>query len=252
MQRYTATQPYGHSFGDDSFADDLSEPPVDITQPQLDVTPLSAKKSVNRLQIPFRSAPQLSDCGKFGTISKDNTRGESARRAEILAYFGAKLESRPFQVRTPNTSTKFPDDDSQIRHTDSAFIKGQEVVFKAGDGETSEWMLGSVTQVLGEGKSRRYKVMEEDPDIPREQRPEYRLSVKSMIPLPPVGAELPNLEHGKMVLAMYPDSTTMYKAEVVSIDMKSGKVCVRFEGDEEEGVALTHLIDRRHVVDYRS
>ncbi len=97
-----------------------------------------------------------------------------------------------------------------------SFIKGQDVVFKpraASPNDSTDWFLGKVQQVLGEGKSRRYKVKDEDPDLPPEQRPEYRTSASSMIPLPPVGQELPEYEKGKIVLALYPDSTTFYKAE---------------------------------------
>ncbi|AEO63701.1 2812416b-7523-415b-8789-ce2b5d7514f3 [Thermothielavioides terrestris] len=134
-----------------------------------------------------------------------------------------------------------------------SFFKGQDVVFKpkpTTTTESTEWMLGQVQQVLGEGKSRRYKVQDADPDLPPGERIEYRTSASSMIPIPAPGVELPELERGKTVLALYPDSTTFYKAEVMGTDAATGKVSLRFEG-EENNVTL-QLVDRRFVVEYRN
>ena len=134
-----------------------------------------------------------------------------------------------------------------------SFFKGQDVVFKpkaVTTTDSTEWMLGKVQQVLGEGKSRRYKVQDADPDLPADQRVEYRTSASSMIPIPATGTDLPPLDRGKTVLALYPDSTTFYKAEVMGGEAAIGKVSLRFEG-EENNVTL-QLVDRRFVVEYRN
>jgi len=134
-----------------------------------------------------------------------------------------------------------------------AFVKGQDVVFKpkpSHPNEGTDWFLGKVQQVIGDGKARRYKVKDEDPDLPPEQRQEYRTHASNMIPLPPVGQELPDLEKGKTVLALYPDSTTFYKAEVMSTDKETGKVNLRFEGEENSGTL--QVVERRFVVEYRN
>lgn len=133
------------------------------------------------------------------------------------------------------------------------FVKGQDVVFKpkpANASDSAEWFLGKVQQVLGEGKSRRYKVKDEDPDVAPEQRQEYRTSASSMIALPPAGQELWELEPGKTVLALYPDSTTFYKAEVMSTNKSLDKVNLRFEGEENSGTLQE--VERRFVVEYRN
>ncbi|KAK3326875.1 SGF29 tudor-like domain-containing protein [Apodospora peruviana] len=133
------------------------------------------------------------------------------------------------------------------------FFKGQDVVFKpkpTTNTESTEWMLGKVVQVLGEGKSRRYKVQDADPDLPPDQRVEYRTSASSMISIPAVDVELPDLDKGKTVLALYPDSTTFYKAEVMIPDSANGKVSLRFEGEENSGTL--QLVERRYVVEYRN
>ncbi|KAK1770763.1 SGF29 tudor-like domain-containing protein [Phialemonium atrogriseum] len=133
------------------------------------------------------------------------------------------------------------------------FVKGQDVVFKPKPTPTNDnpdWFLGRVQQVLGEGKSRRYKVQDADPDVAPEDRIEYRTSASSMIPIPAEGAELPGLDKGRIVLALYPDSTTFYKAEVTDMDATTGKVNLRFEGEENSGTL--QVVDRRFVVEYRS
>ncbi|EFW99665.1 saga complex component [Grosmannia clavigera kw1407] len=143
---------------------------------------------------------------------------------------------------------------SAVQRSKVMFVKGQDVVFKpskaANPNETTEWFLGKVQQVLGEGKSRRYKVKDEDPDVAPELRQEYRTSASNMIPLPPPGQELLELERGKTVLALYPDSTTFYKAEVMNTDKETGKVNLRFEGEENSGTLQE--VERRFVVEYRN
>ncbi|KAL2139423.1 hypothetical protein VTI28DRAFT_5237 [Corynascus sepedonium] len=159
---------------------------------------------------------------------------------------------------TPGKSDSVPPESGGLAATAAqrakiSFFKGQDVVFKpkpTTTTESTEWMLGKVQQVLGEGKSRRYKVQDADPDLPPDQRVEYRTSASSMIPIPAAGVELPELEKGKTVLALYPDSTTFYKAEVMGADAATGKVSLRFEG-EENNVTL-QLVERRFVVEYRN
>lgn len=132
------------------------------------------------------------------------------------------------------------------------FVKGQDVVFKpkpVNPTETREWYLGKVQQVIGEGKARRYKVKDEDPDQEPEDRKEYKISASNMIPLPAAGAEAIKLENGKTVLALYPDSTTFYKAEVMGFEAGTGKVKLRFEGEETTGTL--QLVERHYIVEYR-
>ncbi|KAK3500442.1 SGF29 tudor-like domain-containing protein [Neurospora hispaniola] len=170
----------------------------------------------------------------------------------------------------PNTSTTSngttsagPTTAGATQRAKVIFHKGQDVVFKpkaspASGNETTEWMLGRVQQVSGEGKSRRYRVQDADPDLDPDQRVEYRTSASSMIPIPAAGEEekkLPKLEKGKVVLALYPDSTTFYKAEVMGTEAEGegeGKqrVKLRFEGEENSGTL--QLVERRFVVEYRA
>ncbi len=165
---------------------------------------------------------------------------------------------RSGEYDTPGKADSVPPESGGIAATAAqrakiTFFKGQDVVFKpkpATTTESVEWMLGRVQQVSGEGKSRRYKVQDADPDLPPGDRVEYRTSASSMIPIPASGVELPPLDRGKTVLALYPDSTTFYKAEVMGSEASTGRVSLRFEG-EENNVTL-QLVDRRFVVEYRN
>ncbi|KAH9866113.1 hypothetical protein J1614_008677 [Plenodomus biglobosus] len=127
-----------------------------------------------------------------------------------------------------------------------------------------EGILCRVTSVIGEGKQRRYEIIDADPDPPTPSVP-YRASVNHLIPIPPpsTNTTLPDLPKGKNVLALYPGTTTFYKAEVVAgwrvADWKvkreegPGKdevvenlVRLRFEGEDEADREMS--VERRYVL----
>lgn len=100
-----------------------------------------------------------------------------------------------------------------------------------------EGILCRVTSVIGEGKQRRYEIIDEDPEPPTPSVP-YRASVNHLVPIPPTVANptLGALESGRNVLALYPGTTTFYKAEVVkgwvNLYGKDGVAKVKEEGDD--------------------
>ncbi|KAI1767131.1 SGF29 tudor-like domain-containing protein [Hypoxylon sp. FL1150] len=129
------------------------------------------------------------------------------------------------------------------------FVKDDEVAFKPkpNGNEQTDWILGIVQDVRGDGKSRRYKVLDADVDENGHQK-DFRTSASSMILIPKEGTMLPPLETGKTVLALYPNTTTFYKAEVMGMD-GDGKVNLKFEGEESSNTM--QAVTRRHVVEYR-
>ncbi|KAK0618852.1 SGF29 tudor-like domain-containing protein [Immersiella caudata] len=180
--------------------------------------------------------------GSAGAGSDRSTRDSLPPRSGTPS----KAESVPPELVMPGSATA-------AQRAKVHFHKGQDVVFKpkpSATNESPEWMMGRVQQVVGDGKQRRYKVQDADPDLTPDQRAEYRTNASAMIPIPPSSVDLPDLEKGKTVLALYPDSTTFYKAEVIGKDGPTGKVSLRFEG-EENSVTL-QLVERRYVVEYRS
>jgi SAGA-associated factor 29 len=132
------------------------------------------------------------------------------------------------------------------------FSKGDAVAFKpkAGGEGVSDWILGEVAQVLGEGKSRRYKVLDIEPDDQSKQK-EYRTSASSMIPITPESqaSTLKDWEAGQVVLALYPNTTTFYKAEVHSMDSQR-RVALKFEGENDS--TTLQQVERRFVIEYRA
>ncbi|KAI6090630.1 SGF29 tudor-like domain-containing protein [Hypoxylon rubiginosum] len=136
-----------------------------------------------------------------------------------------------------------------IIRSKQTFVKDDEVAFKPkpNGNEQTDWILGIVQDVRGDGKSRRYKVLDADMDENGHQK-DFRTSASNMILIPKDGTILPPLETGKTVLALYPNTTTFYKAEVMGMD-GDGKVNLKFEGEESSNTM--QAVTRRHVVEYR-
>ncbi|KAI1434215.1 hypothetical protein GGR50DRAFT_687804 [Xylaria sp. CBS 124048] len=135
--------------------------------------------------------------------------------------------------------------------TKQIFAKDDEVAFKpkpAGNTEQTDWILGIVQEVRGEGKSRRYRVLDADV-VENHLQKDFRTSASSMILIPKEGTVLPPLEEGRVVLALYPNTTTFYKAEVIGMDGNE-KVNLRFEGEESSNTM--QAVTRRYVVEYRA
>lgn len=140
---------------------------------------------------------------------------------------------------------------SQAKSSRVVFAKGDAVAFRSKQvsaGEQVDWILGEVAAVLGDGKTRRYKVMDVEPDESSKQR-EFRTSASNMIPITPESqaGSLAPLEPKKAVLALYPQTTTFYKAEVISTT--DGKVNLRFEGENDS--ATLQQVERRFVLENR-
>lgn len=133
------------------------------------------------------------------------------------------------------------------------FSKGDHVAFKPKgltNEQGSDWIMGEVAKVSGEGKSRRYTVLDIEPDDQSKQK-EYRTSASSMIAIAPESqaASLDDWESGQVVLALYPNTTTFYKAEVDSMD-KEGRVNLKFEGENDS--TTLQQVERRFVIEYRA
>lgn len=129
------------------------------------------------------------------------------------------------------------------------YAVNDEVAFKRKSGEDLDWIQGIVTRVIGEGKSRRYEVKDPYPDPgvaeanPRDTV--YKSSASQMVPIPPQDAKFEEYEVGKRVLALYPSTSTFYRAEVKRMLEGGTKVEVLFE-EETEG----REVPRRMVLNH--
>lgn len=133
------------------------------------------------------------------------------------------------------------------------YERGDEVAWKpkakvlpTGEVVQEDWILATVVTVIGDGKSRRYEVQDQEPDEKTHEVPEpVRTSASSMAMIPPAGTALPDYEVGKEVGARYPDTTAFYLAKVEG--MREGRVALKFDGEEDD--KLVKEVERRWVLD---
>ncbi len=132
------------------------------------------------------------------------------------------------------------------------YHQGQEVAFKRkvpnGKAEEQDWIQGRVVRVIGEGKSRRYEVKDPYPDENSGGTNVYKSSASQMVPIPPEGATLGDYEPGRIVLALYPETTTFYRAEVKAMLDGGAQVQLLFEGETD---AQLSTVARRFVLDHK-
>lgn len=188
-------------------------------------------------------SPMGGSSRKFGDRSSNRDRDSVPPKADSVEPQGSSGSGAAGSVSSAAANAR-----SKV-----LFSKGDAVAFKPrpmnGD-QTSDWILGEVAAVLGEGKSRRYKVLDIEPDDQSKQK-EYRSSASSMIPITPESASssLKDWEANKIVLALYPNTTTFYKAEVHSMTA-DGKVNLKFEGENDS--TTLQQVERRFVIEYRA
>ncbi|TEA18544.1 SAGA-associated factor 29 [Colletotrichum sidae] len=140
--------------------------------------------------------------------------------------------------------------------TKVSFSKGDKVAFKRKKDEPQQgeapydWILGEVVGIIGEGKSRRYKCLDVEPEDNVKPK-EYKTFASAMIPIPPENQthNLAKLESGKMVLGLYPQTTAFYAADVVGTEPDGKTVNLKFHGENDS--STTHQVERRYVLEYR-
>lgn len=70
------------------------------------------------------------------------------------------------------------------------------------------------------------------------------------MPIPPPDTPVHEVSKGQQVFALYPDTSTFYKAEVVNVKgMEKDHCRLRFEGEEEKG--KEQEVERRYVLDVK-
>lgn len=92
----------------------------------------------------------------------------------------------------------------------------------------------------------RYEIQDIDPEP--DATPE-RVPIHSLTPIPPESAQPAEIPRGHQVLAVYPETTTFYKAEIVKLTKGGALYQLWFEGEDEEGTAQE--VSRRYVLDVK-
>jgi SAGA-associated factor 29 len=174
-----------------------------------------------------------------------------AENKQVRKIGPSRTSSQP-----PRNSSDIPDiavseANERVSKPKIVYAKDEEVAFKrkvaGGKPDEQDWILGRVMRVIGEGKSRRYEVQDPFPDE-GSVNPLFKSSASQMVPIPPEGTALEDYEVGKRVLALYPDTTTFYRAEVKAMLDGGARVQLLFE---DEAAGALKIVERRFVLDHK-
>lgn len=201
----------------------------------------------------------LSTVNRLSAKEKTSRSGSipTTREASVKIEDGA--ESVASSADGLSTATGPSKASSMSRPSNRLVLRMGEIVFcrhdlknydpkKGGDPPEGEGILCRVTNVIGEGKQRRYEV--QDADTSGDPPPPQRASVSQLMQIPESNKGLSDLPHRKSVLAQYPDTTTFYKAEVnepwraKDLDREKGEqVRLNFQDDD-----TAREVERRFVL----
>jgi len=111
--------------------------------------------------------------------------------------------------------------------------------------DTEQWILATTVKYFPHVQ--KYEVEDADPmcDSDPNTKRKHHL-VKEIIPLPGSSDAGPDIPKGSNVLAMFPNTTSFYKAVVVK--RKGGEYLLQFEDDDEDGETPTRPVDAEYVV----
>ncbi|KKY23439.1 putative saga complex component [Phaeomoniella chlamydospora] len=127
-------------------------------------------------------------------------------------------------------------------------VVGAEVMFKHNKKQNGQQEGEGIQCVIkhtsGDGQKKRITYDVQDIDEDQVERKTYKTTAAYLIPIPLAGAPTPTFGIGKQVLARYPDTTTFYRAEVMSIQKDTYRL--KFEGEEDD---KEMEVDRRLVLD---
>lgn len=178
--------------------------------------------------------------------------------------------STPAPTPPPQTFKNDPKSRSRPYARQFPLQENRKVAFRppsTGGAEADEntWILAVVTRCLNQEKHR-YEVQDPEPQEDGQPGQRYQATVKSMIPLPDPDAPLSSPSHpnsypvfstGDTVMALYPDTSCFYRAEVTEVvsPPREGRVNsakhayrLRFEDDDDQ----IHTVAAQWVVAWPS
>ncbi|XP_050223261.1 SAGA-associated factor 29 homolog A-like isoform X2 [Mercurialis annua] len=136
-----------------------------------------------------------------------------------------------------------------------ASLKGEQVAARVtgNNAEKDEWFVVKVMQFDRETKE--FEVLDEEPGDDEDggggQR-KYKLPMSCIIPFPKKTdpSSAPDFPSGRHVLAVYPGTTALYKATVVSPPRKrkTDEYLLEFDDDEEDGALPQRAVPFYNVV----
>lgn len=85
----------------------------------------------------------------------------------------------------------------------------------------AEWIQCNVIRITGDAPKQRYEVQDPEPDENGNTSQTYKTYANNLMLIPDDSSGLPQLPNGTMVLARYPETTTFYRAEVISTKVRT-------------------------------
>lgn len=231
---------------------------------------------INKMHKKLQSTPEmvekpgdnsLSKLKLLYTQAKDLSEAEISISTQLLSQLDALIPNGPpGQQRRrmdgheqKKKRMKADSDASRLspsvrNHLDAlASLKGEQVAARVTpeDADKEEWVIVKVTHF--DRETREFEVLDEDPGDDEDgggQR-KYRLPMSHVIPFPkrndPSGAQ--DFPPGKHVLALYPNTTALYKATVVQArKRKTDDYVLEFDDDEEDGSLPRRVVPFHRVV----
>lgn len=212
---------------------------------KLQTTPEVVEKpgdtSLMRLQVLYLQAKELCEkevvvstqlLGQLDALLPSVTSGQHRRRID-----GSEQKRK----RVKADSDVLRQSPSMRSHLESlANLKGEQVAARVSqdDAGKDEWFVVKVIHF--DKETREFEVLDEEPSEDEEggvQR-KYKLPMSHIIPFPKRSdlSSVPEFPPGKHVLAVYPETTALYKATVVQArKRKTEDYILEFDDDEEDG-----------------
>ncbi|KAL6518789.1 SAGA-associated factor 29 A [Orobanche hederae] len=210
--------------------------------------------SLSRLKMLYTQAKELSESevnvssqllGQIDALLPSGTQGLHRRRIEGSEQKKKRVKA---DLEVPRLS---PTMRSHLESLSS--LKGEQVAARITQEEAGkdEWFVVKVIHF--DKETRQFEVLDEEPGDDEEStgQRKYKLPMSHIIPFPKRNdlSSLADFPPGKHVLAVYPETTALYKATVVQArKRKIDDYVLEFDDDEEDGSLPQRLVPFHRVV----
>lgn len=169
-------------------------------------------------------------------LLKSGLSAAQKKKIEVSEQKKKRLKSEADNHRFPSTASMR----SQLEQL--AGLKGEQVAARVStDGaEKDEWVV--VKLIDFDKETKLFDVIDEDPgEEDKSIQRKYKLPKSCIIPFPKIGdpSSAPDFPVGSRVLALYPETTALYRATVVNLrKRKAEDYLLEFDDDEEDDGSL--------------
>ncbi|XP_011101805.1 SAGA-associated factor 29 isoform X2 [Sesamum indicum] len=224
---------------------------------KLQATPEVVEKpgdnSLSRLKMLYIQAKELSESevtissqllGQLDALMPSGAQGQHRRR------IGSEHKKKRMKA-----DSEIPRQSPSMRsHLESlANLKGEQVAARVTqeDAGKDEWFVVKVIHF--DKETREFEVLDEEPGDDEEStgQRKYKLPMSHIIPFPKRNdlSSVPDFPPGRHVLAVYPETTALYKATVVQArKRKIDDYILEFDDDEEDGSLPQRSVPFHRVV----